>query len=391
MEFPDNKFFDFIEKNKNADPYKLKLTKNLILKEFDLDFAIIQIESRKKSKGKLNNFINNSRFLFPDTISSEQASHQAIAKYHASLCEKNSSILDMSAGLGIDSLSFSQSGLDVTAIELDPIKAQVLDFNAKTLSAGNIKILNTDSIKYLLSSDSSFDIIFIDPSRRDTDNKRVYNLLDCSPNVVINQKLLMSHAEKILIKASPLLDITQTIRDFNNIASIRAVGVKGECKEILIELNKKPTQEIILEAINLDPTGEILNKFTINNKPEEIIYLKDDIYPGDFILEPSPMVMKLAPWSQICSIFNARKFGKSSHLFLSKDKPSSFPGRVTVLEKIIKKHDRKSIQGLPAIVVSKNYPLSADELRKELKIKEGEDNVIYASRINEKPIILLSH
>lgn len=391
MEFPDNKFFDFIEKNKNADPYKLKLTKNLILKEFDLDFAIIQIESRKKSKGKLNNFINNSRFLFPDTISSEQASHQAIAKYHASLCEKNSSILDMSAGLGIDSLSFSQSGLDVTAIELDPIKVQVLDFNAKTLSAGNIKILNTDSIKYLLSSDSSFDIIFIDPSRRDTDNKRVYNLLDCSPNVVINQKLLMSHAEKILIKASPLLDITQTIRDFNNIASIRAIGVKGECKEILIELHKKPTQEIILEAINLDPTGEILNKFTINNKPQEIIYLKDDIYPGDFILEPSPMVMKLAPWSQICSFFNARKFGKSSHLFLSKDKPNSFPGRVTVLEKIIKKHDRKSIQGLPAIVVSKNYPLSADELRKELKLKEGVDNVIYASRINEKPIILLSH
>ena len=102
------------------------------------------------------------------------------------------------------------------------------------------------------------------------------------------------------------------------------------------------------------------------------------------------MIMKIAPWETICEKFSAKKIGKSSHLFISSSLPDNFPGRVTEIEKILKKQDRKSLSGFPASIISRNYPLSADEIRKSLKIKEGDNNFIYATRIEDKPIMILT-
>ncbi|MCH5235477.1 MAG: class I SAM-dependent methyltransferase [Muribaculaceae bacterium] len=388
-------FFDFIEKNKDKDPSQLRLALKQKDYNFDLDFAITQIECRKKTAGKLKDFLSYPKFIFPDAISAEQSSHQAVAKYHSKLKSGTLRVLDMTAGLGIDAISFAQNGALVTAIELNPLKAEILQINVRNLDLSKLETLAGDSIEYLKNTDLHYDVIFVDPSRRGDANKRLYNLRDCSPDVLNNQEILLQHADKVLIKASPLLDLTQTLKDFQNITAIRTIGVKGECKELLIELDSnRENREIIIEAINLDNDGNILSEFSDELRNEEtqaVEYATEKELTSEvFILEPSAMVMKLQPWNSICRKFNAKKLGKSSHIFLTTQPPEKFPGRVTKLKKIIKKQDRKTLSGIPASVISRNHPLFSEEIRKSFKLKEGDQNFIYATRLGEKPIMFLT-
>ena len=398
MEDNQCELFDFISLNVDKDPavLLLKLKKNDY--RFDLNFAVTQIDCRKRNSEKLRFFLSNPKFLFPDKISGEQSTHQAVAKYHAEMVKGSRNILDMTAGLGIDALSMADKVTKVTAIELNTNKADTLKHNLKILGVSNMNVINADSIEYLRNTQEWYDCIFIDPARRDASDKRLYKFQDCSPDVIANQDLLLKHTNRILIKGSPLLDITQTLKDFNNITAIHAIGVKGECKELLIEIipnlfNLKKNQ-ISVEAVNLDSEGRILSHFseTLNaHTSSDIPYASDkDLKSDCYILEPSAMIMKLAPWKSICTRYQALKFDKSSHLFVSSVYPENFPGRVTRFEKTLTKQDRKSFLGFPASVVSKNHPLSADELRKNFQLKEGDENYIYATRIMNKPVIFLT-
>ena len=381
---------DFIELYKSEDPIKLLLSLKQEDFSFDLKWAVNQIECRQKQTKKLSEFISNPLFLFPDTLAAEQASHQVVARYHASLISGNQKILDMTSGLGIDSLSLAAKN-NVTSLELDSLRAETLSQNAKVLNIDSITVINADSVEFLKNTNTVFDLIFIDPARRDNTNKKVYNLHDCLPDVINIQNLLLEKSEKILIKASPMLDISQTVRDFSpHLNSIRAVGVKGECKEILIELSLNHEEPILFEAVNLAENGEKISVFKSDPSCLETIPLAkmDDLEKGYYLLEPSAMVMKLSPWKEICRDFKALKLGKSSNIFISKIQPDNFPGRVTQLEKILKKSDKKELSGSKATIVSKNHPLPAEEIRKIYQLKEGNEIFIYATKIGEKPIML---
>lgn len=424
-DFSSQSFFDFIKRFENHNPLQLSLK----IKKNDFDFnvekAITQIACRQKSAVKLKKFLANPYFIFPDAISAEQASHQAVALFHASLGKHCNNILDMTAGLGIDTLSFAflNKGKDtpdlsdssikslscspkITAIEIDGNKASVLKHNSHILGLTNLSVISDDSIEFIQNSKEKFDLIYIDPSRRSIDKHKVFKLQDCTPDITLNQDLLTSHARRVLIKTSPLLDITQTLKDIKNITHIWAIGVKGECKELLLELSppddslshfidEAEVLSLQIEAIDLDNDGNIISSFKdrLEGKNlDESDYLSlDDLAQGGYILEPSAMVMKLAPWKSICSRFNAKKFGKSSHLFFSASIPVNFPGRVSCLDKIINKQDRKDLHTISASIVSRNYPVSAEILRKQLKIKEGDKTFIYATKLINKPILLLSN
>lgn len=396
-------FNEFIKEYEFHDPNVLRLSLDKKKFDFDLDLALIQIECRKKHRSKFKNFIQDNTFLFPEGLSAEQASHQAIARFHASLVGTNNKVLDISAGLGIDSFSFSMENNSVTAIELNSRKADFLKLNAKNLGLQNITVINTDSILYLKETSGHFNIIFADPARRDSSNQRLHNLRDCSPDVIGNLDLLKNKGDKIFIKASPLLDIVQTVKDFSDVIAVRAVGVKGECKEILIEIDSEMSKlspgQLVLEAVNLDEEGIINSSFSVKGIVPDIFQklinneeyaLVEDLKPGAYILEPSAMLMKIAPWPEIITKFKAKKFGKSSNVFITEEKPVDFPGRVTQLIKIIKKQDRKSLEGFPASVVSRNYPLSSETLRKSLKLKEGDNHFVYGTKVEDKPILLLT-
>lgn len=393
-------FYSFVNKHGGEDVNSLALKYRDSKLNFDLPFALIQIEARKKYIHKLKDFLILQEFIFPDSISGEQASHQAVATFHANLCSDSYKILDMTAGLGIDAISFASVGKSVTALELDKNKAEILLHNKDVKGCLDLNVINQDSITFLKNTDDKFDLIFIDPARRDENKNRVFKLQDCSPDIVGNIDLILKKTEKLLIKASPLLDVTETLRILPQLTAVRAIGVKGECKELLLEVSDKKipngAHDIILEAIDLDINGTVLSRFTVSttyaeNKGNQsgIKFAgPEDIKTGHFLLEPSAMMMKLACWDKICNQFNALKLDKSSHLFISDVNHDSFPGRVTKIDKVIKKQDRKSYMGFPASVVSRNYPMSSDELRKLFKLKEGDNHFFYATRVGDKPVII---
>lgn len=328
-------------------------------------------------------------FIFPTLLSSEQASHQSIAYYHASLLEKDNNILDMTAGLGIDAISFARKGADVTAIELDKIKCEALQHNIKVEKKNNISVINADSVNWIKQSSYHFDAIFIDPARRGNDKARLYNLHDCSPDVVLLQDEIMSHCKRLLIKASPMLDVSETLRDIKNTSAIHAVCVEGECKEILVEVN--PEKKIrSFFAVDLNRSGHVLSqlKYDENDMQKEIIYAQE-IHSCHYLYEPNAAVMKLSPWKILSARFpNLKKLAPDSHIFISADLYADFPGRIMRIEKEINKKDRNSLKGIPINIVSRNYPLSADALRKDIGAKEGNDDFLYASRLGKKPILL---
>ncbi len=406
-------FFDFIASHINGDPIKLRLSLHDKATNFDVDFALTQIESRKKCSRKLKNFIQNKKFLFPSTLSAEQASHQAVAQFHASLLS-DCTLLDMTAGLGIDAMTMAENASEAVAIELDPLKAATLKYDSELLGKRNLEVINADSVDWLEKSDRRFDIIFIDPARRKEDNSRAYNFHDCLPDIIALQDSLLNRSKHLIIKASPLLDVTQTLKDIRNVTAIRALCVQGECKEILVEASRHDNTSanlsltpILYEAIDLNEAGAIISRFSYSSQPEspapapetEPSYASEtlpsyasesDLSNGSYLYEPNAAVMKLAPWKELSTKFpSLKKLAPSSHLFTSPELYPEFPGRVLRIERVIEKKDRKSLKGLPVNVAVRNYPLSVAELRKTLKVKEGKDHFLYGTTLS-KPILILA-
>lgn len=393
-------FFDFIKSHENEDPASLRLRLHDKELGFDVNFAITQIECRKKCRKKLAGFLLNPRFLFPNEVSSEQASNEAVARFHAGLIEDCGSLLDMTSGLGIDVITMSRSARNVASCEIDKQKAMALKWNASILSAENITVLNVDSVEWLRDNDSVFDVIFIDPARRGDQNARLYNLHDCQPDILSLLPLLRKRCDRLFIKASPLLDISQTILDFQELKSIKAISVNGECKELLVEVSRYYDNKILFEAIDLSNDSQIISRFSFHSKEgHDFIQKKgyssikyassEDLKEACFIYEPNASVMKLAPWEEISVDYpSLKKLDKSSHLFISESPVSGFPGRILRIDKLLTKKDMKSIKGGRFNVVARNYPAEAQELRKKYSLKEGKEMFIYATRIGASPILI---
>lgn len=386
-------FFRFVRENADTDPTTLRLRlhgKNL---PFDSDFAILQIECRRKCRKKIPRFLMYEKFLFPSATASEQASHEAVALFHSSLAGPGDSVIDMTAGLGIDAMTLAGEAHTVTACEKDELKARILKMNIATMNIRNMEVVNADSIQWLAECGAKADIIFIDPARRDSDNRRVYDLRDCQPDILSCIDLLVSRCGRLIVKASPLLDITKTLSDLPQTSAIRAVSVNGECKEVLVEAQgcMDSHAELLMEAINLHENGEIISRLSFRKGEEADATYADmaDLAPGSWLYEPDASVMKLSPWGVIAKKFpGIRKLDISSHLFVADRLMPDFPGRVTQITAIPDRHDLKRMKGEHANVVMRNYPLKAEDLRKRLHLKEGKDRFVYGTRIQGQPVII---
>lgn len=409
---PSDEFNRFIIENLKTNASELYLKYHDKQLNFNIDFAITQIICRQHAGKKLQHFLSNPLFLFPSTIASEQASNEAVSLYHKRLIEEQVSLLDMTAGLGIDLMSMSEKCSDAIGIEIDPLKAEILTYNYKLLGLHNMSVFCDDSVEWLKNCNKFFDVIFIDPSRRSESNNRSYNFHDCLPDIINHQNFIKKKCRKLMIKASPLLDITQTLKDISCVTVLRVICVNGECKEILIECEedkreKNPDNKtnsfsvgnnILKEAIDLTDEGKVKSFFRVNsyqgeiNRSETINYVHEkEIIKGMFLYEPNAGMMKLAPWHALCDKFpDLKKVAPSSHLFISENLYADFPGRILEIDKLIEKNDRKKLKDLPVNIVVRNYPKSVDELRKEFRVKEGMDTFLYATR-TKKPILILAH
>ncbi|MDE6380440.1 MAG: class I SAM-dependent methyltransferase [Muribaculaceae bacterium] len=389
------KTIKFIQEHSKDDTntLRLKYAGKSTMMDIPIEFALLQIESRRKAQKKIPTFIEHPSFIFPDALAAEQASNEAVARYHASLISPESTLLDLTAGLGIDDLTFAMAGINVTACEIDKTKAEALTHNAETLGLGSkISVNNVDSMSYIEECKKHFDVVFSDPARRTTAGKRVHALAECQPDILKAMDRILQITDRLIIKSSPLLDLSLIRNTVDNLCRIHVVCFKGECKEVLIDIQKGKEFEGI-KVIDLD-MKRVISHFETHLSPiESKPMLADAPSPAcyRYLYEPNAGVMKTGAWGELNRQYpDIRKADINSHIFLSDTFFEGFPGRITQIEGIIDKKAMKNLKGKKCNVVARNHPLSATEIAKRYSLKPGDDTYLYAFRYHAKPVGLLA-
>lgn len=362
---------------------------------FDIEFAILQIEARRKTRQKLSGFLSHSNFVFPSLLSAEQASNEAVARFHASLLSSPSNLLDLTAGLGIDDISFAKKGIKVTACEIDSNKCEALRHNAEVLGVSDkIITVNEDSIDYIRHQKLKFDVVFADPARRSNSGGRVHALTDCQPDIFTAMNDIFAVSSRVLVKCSPLLDVTFIRNTVNDLNHIYVVCFRGECKEVLIDIRKESSFEGVT-VVDLDRDTEISRfhsdlaclelhtKSTISDRNKASDY--------KYLYEPNSGVMKTGSWSTLISKYPLlSKADRNTHIFLSDAYYDDFPGRVMQILSEPEKKALKAFKGERLNIVSRNHPLSAPEISKKYSLVCGSDKFLYAFKYNNTPTFIIA-
>lgn len=351
--------------------------------------AALQIDCRKKYASKFAPLLNIPGFLFPDSISAEQATDCAVARYHAGLAGMSGNVLDMTAGLGIDSLTIAQASNSVTAVEINPDKAAVLRNNAKQLGLNDFRVINGDSVDFLLNGDTFYDIIFIDPARRDSKGARTYSFADCVPDINILYPVLLKRARRVMIKASPMLDVSYLLDTFPHICDLHIVALNGECKEVLICSEAGFNGSCRLHAVNLSRNGDtrsfslLANELGNEGAP---IAEAEDTCAGCYLYIPDAAVMKLPCSHSICRKFDGmKKLSTNTSVYTSRLLFKEFPGRTFIIESIADKKNLKLIKKSRRSVISRSYPESAEAITARHKLLGSDTDFLIAARIGATP------
>ena len=389
---------DFIESHLKDD------VRQLALQKFpdDVDKALVlnQIEARQLLSKKVPSWASNPDLMFPRHLSIEQCSSELTAKYKASIIEGGDTFVDLTGGLGVDSYFLSEKFKTSYYVENQKELCDLAKHNFGVLGR-KITVVNDNSESFL-SKNKGFDLIFIDPARRDVYNRKMVSLHDCSPDVIDLQNILLKNAKNVLIKASPMLDISLITNELQNISEIHIVSVRNECKEVLIKIEPGFAGEIKYFCVNLQidtvistetkRSGEISFEFSENAESFAISTFATTI--KHYLYEPNASLMKSGAFKLISQRFAIEKLHVNSHLYTSDNLISDFPGRIfevvgfAPFNKKIKKELLKDIT--EASVATRNFPLSANELRKSLNLKESDKNFVFGTTlIGEKKVVIL--
>lgn len=342
----------------------------------------MQEECRERCSSKLSETLKCKAFRFPTLLSAEQATSDALAALHADLIGRDDAVLDMTCGLGIDAFHIARVCKTVTAIDIDCSVAEAARHNVSALGLTNIEILCADSVEWLKLNDRHFDVIFIDPARRAADGGRIFALSQCHPDVVSILPLLRERASKVIIKASPMLDVSRTLSELGGDADIIIYGAFGECKELTA----------IIPGSGIISVGDF--SFSIDQERRATVKFADINELNGFLYEPSASIMKAGSFKLLSERFKISKLDRNTHLYCADNLVDNFPGRrmkITAVYRMSNKSVRE-LSGIEADVAVRNFPMSAEALRKKLKIKRGGDGNIrlYGTTVSGEKMLILT-
>lgn len=390
--YDNDMMWRFVADHLHADPAMLMLQYGASDLDFDLPAAVNQIDCRRRTRSKLSRFIAHPAFYFPSRLAAEQASEQHVAQYHASIVPGGSRVADLTAGLGIDAMTISAVAASIDTYELEAEKSEALVHNCSVMSIHNLTVMpHGDSIDALRKSGKRYDVIFIDPARRDGNQKRTYGLSDCSPDVKTLLPELMAHCDKLIIKASPMLDLTQTERDLPGLSRLSAVSYKGECKEVLAIVERGYEGPCLKTAVLIDGEGIVSEYVPPIEKARPLPF--PGSLAGLYLYEPDAAVQKLGTAANLTAAFaDMMPCDKDTHVYVSPHYHSAFPGRILRVASDYAVNDRelKNLKGAKYNIVCRNFPLKPDDLKKRFKLKDGGTDFIYGLRVAGKPRIVIA-
>ena len=381
-------------------------------------FLARQTEGRKAMASKLPSWAENMSILFPVKISLEQCSSQATALYKASLVS-GESMVDLTGGFGVDCSFLSKNFSKVDYVEQNTELCEIAEHNFRVLGL-NIKVNNAESVEFLKAM-PAVSCIYIDPARRDVKGKKTADLSLCSPNLLEIRDILLEKCNTLLIKLSPMFDISSALEVFPECRQVHVVSVKNECKELLLLVEKGSCGETEIVCVDLDELGvrseELGISVQTSGEPSllelsrrvddrqgivqpEITSVASNLkkekseiisysFPKAYLYEPNASIMKAGLFKTVANRYNVQKLHPSTHLYTSDELVENFPGRSFKVERVTKVQ-RKEIQDIDKANISiRNFPGNVAELRKKLKLKDGGDIYIFATTLNDNSKVLI--
>ena len=338
--------------------------------------------------------------------------------------------VDLTGGFGVDfSYIASRLGVKSMYVERQAHLCEVAKENFERLGLKNVSVKNGDGIEVLHSfhskknaaSDSlgiteeqsqsllktnfGLKLIFIDPARRDDAGNKVVSLKDCTPDVTVLQEEMLSKADYVIIKLSPMLDWHRAVSELSHVREVHIISVNNECKELLLVLSARNMGDMeassadgeVKHAGNLriycvnDAQSFVCDELDMESSPVRIA--PPVLEEMQYLYEPNASLMKAGCFGVLSDRYDARMLSKNSHLFVSQAPIEAFPGRsfrIIVISSFNKKELKRHLSGITkANIATRNFPLSVAELRKRLKLKDGGETYIFATTLSNESHVLV--
>ncbi len=378
-------------------------------------FFLQQIEGYQRTKDKLPTFASlnaqlstlnskhstlNSPWWYPVRLSCEQCSSEATARYKGQLVAGKRHLIDLTGGAGVDTFFMSEQMETVDYVERDAELCRLARHNLPD----KVRVHNKTAEEVLLNdNDNNNDnenenqtlntihqtpdtVIYIDPARRDKNGGKVFWIEDCTPNVVELLPRMREIADTILIKFSPMLDISAALRCLDGSWQVHVVAVKNEVKEVLLlsSFNSKFITHHSICAVDVEEGWRL--EFTQEEEEQAFSQLANYPINQGYIYEPNAAILKAGAYKLVGARYGLHKLDANTHLYYSEQLVQDFPGRIF---KIAQKDISHDVRGGQYNVLTRNYVMGAEELKKKLKVRDGGSRFIIGARHNGKPTLLL--
>ena len=421
---------DFIRQHQDDDVRQLAFLGSKY-PEVDMPFALDQIRGRKMARVKLPRWASLEGIIYPPHISMEQCSSESTALYKAELAARllalpvSSSFseeigfVDLTGGFGVDfSYIAARLGVKSMYVERQAHLCEAAKENFERLGLKNAIVKNGDGIEVLhsflpkkddaASADDSLGIIydqplsllktklglkliFIDPARRDDAGNKVVSLKDCTPDVTVLQEEMLSKADYVIVKLSPMLDWHRAISELSHVREVHIISVNNECKELLLVLSARNMGgNLRIYCVN-DAQSFVCDEMDMESSSVKIA--PSTLEEMQYLYEPNASLMKAGCFGVLSDRYDARMLSKNSHLFVSQAPIEAFPGRsfrIIAVSSFNKKELKRYLSGITkANIATRNFPLSVAELRKRLKLKDGGETYIFATTLSDESHVLV--
>lgn len=407
--------------------------------DMDMTFALQQIAGWQTARRKLPSWAETEGIVYPPHLSMEQCSSEQTARYKASLVSKfggtgvqgyeicssaegnlvpshprtpeppNKAMVDLTGGLGVDFAFMAKAFDKAVYVERQPHLCEAARKNFPLLGLERAEVVCGDGVDFLHQLDHA-SCIFLDPARRDQHGSRTYAMSDCTPDVLALKDELLEKADWVMVKLSPMLDWHKAVGDLNEsgdvVREVHIVSVGNECKELLLVLSLRNGMPLTVHCVNdgedfhYSPSVHLkaftkvcktddFEPFHRDNEDssptEKCTSTQNTLFTPLYLYEPNSSVMKAGCFNVLQERFRATQLSHDSHLFVSNHFIEDFPGRKFLISTISSMKEIKGIlknlQLTNAHVAIRNFPMTANELRKRLRLKDGGDTYIFGTTL----------
>jgi len=368
------------------DPALLLLKGHKFL-DFDLKIAAQQIAARQKAKNKLPTFTAHPKVIFPGSLSVEQSSSEQTAEFKAKFVG-GELLVDLTGGLGVDIFFMGRKFREAIYVEKQEELVEIAAHNFQQLSGApeTYTVIHSDGMDFLRKTKRYVDWLYVDPARRDVQNRKLYKLSDYEPDVRRHWDLIKSKAKHVMIKSSPMLDIKEALHDLPEVQQVVVIAIKNDVKEVLLIWKDSDHEaDVEISAFDLHISPESGFDFTLEEEANNQVNYS---LPAVYLIEPNAALLKAGGFKTFANRFGLSKLHPNTHLYTSPEFPGEVPGKVfTIIReiKLDKKELRRHFPSGQINVIVRNHPLKADVLKKKYGLKDGgADYLIAVKTMDER-------